>query len=88
MGVVIKDLREPVQPVAKYFISRGFSMTDLISVGLTFLEGKESNEISEIIASWNEVTSAEKEAAGIVDAAEADALAQKQNRHRKKPKSA
>ncbi len=48
MGVRITDLRERVRLIAKEFVDCGFSMTDLLSIGLLFLEGKTPNEIAEL----------------------------------------
>jgi len=49
MGVRISDLRQRAQPIAKNFRDCGFSMVDLISVGILSLEGKTPNEISDLI---------------------------------------
>lgn len=48
MGVRITDLRKPVQPIAKKFVSGGFSMTDIISIGLLFLADKDANDIASL----------------------------------------
>ena len=46
MGVRIKDLRPAAQPIAEKIRGWGFTMTDILSIGLLFLEGKDANEIA------------------------------------------
>jgi len=48
MGVRIEDLRERVRPIAKKLRDYGFTMTDLLSIGLLFLKDKNPNEIAEL----------------------------------------
>ncbi len=48
MGMRTKDLRARVRPIAEELVNCGFTMTDLLSIGLLFLEGKKPNEIAEL----------------------------------------
>jgi len=57
MGVVIKDLRSPVQPIAEKIRGWGFTMIDIISIGLLFLEDKNANEVASLIESLSKTKS-------------------------------
>ena len=46
MGVRIKDLRPAAQPIAEKIRNWGFTMTDILSIGLMFLGDKDANEIA------------------------------------------
>jgi malonyl CoA-acyl carrier protein transacylase len=54
MGVRIIDLREPVQEIAAKWRRRGFSMSDLISVGMLSLRNMTAEEIGDILETWNQ----------------------------------
>jgi len=60
MGVRIEDLRFRVRPIAERLTSDGFTMTDLLSIGMLFLEDKEPNEISRLIKQVNRDSNEEK----------------------------
>ena len=60
MGMCIKDLRSRVRSIAENLINSGFSMTDILSIGLLFLEGKSLNEIGELRKTVNELATQEE----------------------------
>jgi hypothetical protein len=51
MGMTIKELRIPSQPIAKEFKDRGFTMKDLASIGMLLINEKnlDAQDISEIV---------------------------------------
>ena len=68
----IEELREPVRPIAEKFRRKGFSITDVISVGLLLVRNLDPNRLSDYIERLSESGA---DADAIVAAAEADAKA-------------
>ena len=73
----IEELRKPVQPIAAKFKRMGFSITDVVSIGLLMIKDWDANKVSK----YNErLQNAEAEADEIVSAAEADIKGLKQKK--------
>lgn len=65
----IEELREPVRSIAMDFKARGFTITDVMSVGLLVVKNWDSNRMSRYIKLLGQ---ANMDADSIVAAAEAD----------------
>lgn len=50
---MVKELRSPAQLIAQNFIDGGFTMIDLASIGILFLDGKDAQDIAELVKEIN-----------------------------------
>jgi hypothetical protein len=55
MATRITDLRTKVRPIAQHWVDGGFSMTDILSIGLLFLADKDANQIADLRRIVNEI---------------------------------
>jgi len=87
MGLMVKDLRPSAQPIAEELISRGFTMVDLVSIGILFLDGKDAVDISELVKEVNSNLDKKLTPKEIVAQAQARAIAHKRKWGQKPLKS-